>query len=236
MVISKIEDGMVAELAKLKPITQDQPLTVDWLLADRKVNPSNLGKLVHAMQLEHAEQAAQPSALKLLSFHGKDTVTFDVVDQNPAADGTYTPYARVALEKDSAGKWSLSRFDTTADPGGHDDLASPVYVEMMPIIKDALKRKEDVQTEKDATRFAALFLTGIAKGNSMWEALVDADLNSNIHKMLSAAANVQASGKGITLQKSHDGRIPGTFEFHSGGENKADNRVSVAPIQKFTRS
>ena len=231
MVISKIEDGMVAELAKLKPITQDQPLTVDWLLADRKVNPSNLGKLVHAMQIEHAEQAAQPSALKLLSFHGKDTVTFDVVDQTPAADGTYTPYARVGLEKDSKGKWQLDRFITARDPSGIDDpanKASAEYLDISPYIKEFFK------SDGNDVRFVSRFITEIAKGHQLWPALMNADdIYGKLYKVLEVASKDKTDAKAI--QKTHDGRIPGTFEFHSGGENKADNRVSVAPINKLTK-
>ena len=237
MQISKFEDGLRKELAALKAKQPDVPLSVDYLLHDRSVTATNLGKLVSAMQTDpqDAAQSGQRHAgTKLLYNRLSDGVVFDVVEQTPAADGSYAPYARIELRQQANGQWQLERFISSLDPSGFEKEQSQQYVDLTDHVKNHYKQPGH------ATRFAADFLTSAVQGNFMWDALVRADLLGRIDGIFEDACKAEANrlgdgGAPLAPYKSRDGHYPGTFDYFADGATKHDNRQSVAPVQTNRR-
>lgn len=230
-------DGMREELAKLQAIRPEQPLTVDWMLHDKKVTPQNLGKLVNALQLDALEK--QPAdfrhaGTKLMYHATSDSVVFDLVDQTPAADGSYASYARIEIAQQKDGQWALRHFKSSLDPSGFDKGESQMYVDLADSIHSQYKRPGE------AARFAADFLTAAAQGNFMWDSLIKADLRGSIDEVFDDArkreqARLTAGEKPMAIFKTCEGRIPGTFEYSHVGATPQENRQSVSPVQHHRR-
>lgn len=231
----KYVDGLIEQLKGLEPLADTTPKTIYECMQDKSLTPRQLGQLVHAMH-EYREvtkdimgddQLAPQKATQILFREGSTDVTFSLVDRAPQADGTFSTYARITLEKDAKGGWGLTRFTTSLDPSGYDKDMAQQYVDMADQIRGAYKNTD---------KFGADFLQALTQGEFMWDAMMKADYMGRADTMFEKACKEeqqrrQDGGAPMRIMKIEQGRLPGTFDFSGRGETRDQNRVAVAPVQ-----
>jgi hypothetical protein len=236
----KFVDGLREQLKSGQPLPEEDSNPLYTLMQEKSLTGYELGKIareIHAYRpmeknrLGEEVQAPEKETL-LLTDATPNRVSFAVVDRKPQEDGTYNSFARAVIERDDKGTWRVSDFFTSLDPTGYDKQEAGRYVNLADGLRDSYKNNDQ--------KFVADFLQALSKGEDMWGALTAADYMGKIDNVFDAARREEQTrlkaGEGpIALTKIKAGRVPGTYDYFSGGEQKSDRRVSVAPILRHER-